>query len=101
MVPEQISVAHIGLQHVHDLVPRHVPHLEHGSAAAGCAGQEAGAERMGAEVGPLEPDPLGIGLDDAAYTLIGEPLVRERCVGWSRVPLRRPAALPARQFDSP
>ena len=38
MVAEKISVAHIGLQHVHRLVPRHVPHLEHRCAAARRAG---------------------------------------------------------------
>jgi hypothetical protein len=34
-IPEQIGVAHIGLQHVHRFVPRHVPHLEYRGAAAG------------------------------------------------------------------
>jgi hypothetical protein len=38
VIPEQIGVAHIGLQDIHAFVPRHVPHLEHGSAAARCAG---------------------------------------------------------------
>jgi hypothetical protein len=37
MIPEQVGVAHIGQQHVHRLVPRHVPHLEHRCAVAGCA----------------------------------------------------------------
>jgi hypothetical protein len=63
VIPEQIGVAHIGLQHVHALVPAHVPHLERRSAAARRAGQEAGAWQMGAEIGRLEPNPLGIGLD--------------------------------------
>jgi hypothetical protein len=35
MIPEQIGVAHIGLQHIHAFVSRHIPHLEHRSAAAG------------------------------------------------------------------
>lgn len=43
----------------------------------GSAGQEAGAQGMGAEVGRLEPNPLGIGLHDAAHALIGEPLGAE------------------------
>jgi hypothetical protein len=46
---EEVWVANVGLQHVHRLVPRHVPHLEHRYAAAGGAGQEAGAQGMGAE----------------------------------------------------
>jgi hypothetical protein len=33
------------LQHIDRLVPGHVPHLEHRSAAAGGAGQESGAQR--------------------------------------------------------
>ena len=33
MIPEQVGVAHRGLQHVHALVPAHVPHLEHRGAA--------------------------------------------------------------------
>ena len=66
MIAEQIGVAHVGLQHIHRLVPRHVPHLEHRGAAAGGAGQEAGAQRMGAEVGGFEAEPAGIGLDDLA-----------------------------------
>jgi hypothetical protein len=49
VVPEQIGVADIGLEHVR-LVPGRVPHLEHRSTAADCTDQEAGAERMGAEV---------------------------------------------------
>jgi hypothetical protein len=53
MVPEQISVADIGLQHVHRLVPRHVPHLEHGRASAVGTGQEPGAQGVGAEIGCL------------------------------------------------
>jgi hypothetical protein len=32
---------------------------------------------MGAEVGRLEADALGIGLDDVAHALIGEPLGAE------------------------
>jgi hypothetical protein len=59
--PEQVGVPHVGLQHVHRLVKRHVPHLEHRSAAARGAGQEAGPQGMGAEVryptGPM-PAPL-------------------------------------------
>jgi hypothetical protein len=58
-----IGIAHVGLQHVHGLVPRHVPHLEYPCAAAARAGQEAGPQGMGAEVSRLEPNPLGIGLD--------------------------------------
>jgi hypothetical protein len=77
MIPEQIGVAHVGLEHVHRFVPRNVPHLENGGAAARCAGQEAGAQGMGAELGPLEPDPFGIGLHDAADGLVGEPLGAE------------------------
>ena len=44
MITEQFGIAHVGLHHVHGLVPRHVPHLEHGSTTAGRAGQEAGAQ---------------------------------------------------------
>ena len=47
VIPKQIGVAHVRLQHVHRFVPRHVAHLEHGSAAAGCAGQEADAQGVG------------------------------------------------------
>jgi hypothetical protein len=77
MIPEQIGVAHVCLQHVHALVPRHVPHLEHGGTAAGRTGQEAGPQRMGAEIGCLEADTLGVGLHDGTDALIGEPLGTE------------------------
>jgi hypothetical protein len=40
-IPEQVCVTNVGLQYVHRLVPRHIPHLEHRSAAARRAGQEA------------------------------------------------------------
>jgi hypothetical protein len=75
MIPEQIGVSDVGLQHVHRLVQRHVPHLEHGGAAACCADQETGSQGMGAEIG--RPDPLGVCLHDAADRLIGEPLRAE------------------------
>jgi hypothetical protein len=81
VIPEQVGVAHISLQHVHGLVPRHVPHLEHRCAAAGRAGQEAGPPRMSAEVGCLDADPLGVGLADLANALIGEPLGAEYVAG--------------------
>ncbi len=42
MIPEQIGVSYVGLQHVHRLVRRQVPYLEHGSTAARRAGQETG-----------------------------------------------------------
>jgi hypothetical protein len=35
------------------------------------------AEAMGAEVGCLEPDALGVGLNDLAHALIREPLCAE------------------------
>jgi hypothetical protein len=41
MIPEQIGVAHIRLQHVRRLVPGHVSHLEDEGAPACCTGQEA------------------------------------------------------------
>jgi transposase len=40
MVPEQIGIPNVGLQHVHALVSRHVPHLENGGATARGARQE-------------------------------------------------------------
>ena len=49
MIPEQVRVTHVRLQHVHALVLRHVAHLENRSAAARCAGQEAGPQGMGAK----------------------------------------------------
>jgi hypothetical protein len=41
-ITEQVDVANIGLQHVHRLVPRHVPHLEYARTPASRTRQEAG-----------------------------------------------------------
>jgi hypothetical protein len=57
MLPEQVGVAHVDLQHIHAFVPEHVPHHEHLGAATGDAGEEAGAQRTGTEVCGLQPKP--------------------------------------------
>jgi hypothetical protein len=69
MVPERIRVADVGLQHVHALMPAHISHLEYRRAAAGRAGQEAGPQGVGAEVGRLEPEARGMGLHQS-HTLL-------------------------------
>src|SRR5499427_7254517 len=73
MIAEHVGIAHIALQHLHRLVPRYVTHFKHAGAAAGCAGQEAGAQAVGAIIGGVEPEPAGIAFDEVAYALCREP----------------------------
>jgi hypothetical protein len=56
--------------------PRHVSHLEHRCISAGGTGSRRVAN--GCEIGCFEPDPLGIGLNDLADTLIGKASVQSR-----------------------
>ena len=80
MIPEQVGVTHVRLQHVHRFVSRDATHLEHRGASAGRAGKQAGAQltgseiqRTGSEIHRIEPKALSIGLDEIADRLVGEP----------------------------
>jgi hypothetical protein len=81
VIPEQIGVAHIGLQHVHAFVPAHVAHLENAGAPACRAGEKSRPRGMGAEIGRFRADPLGVGFDEVANALIGETIGAEPANG--------------------
>ena len=73
MIPEGVRVAHIAAQGVDRLVPAHVHHLEQRRTSGGCGREEAGAEAVAGEHFWVEPEALGIGLDDQGDVLRRQP----------------------------
>jgi hypothetical protein len=60
VIPKQIGVAHVGLQHVHALVPAHVAHLEHRGLGIVAKHHARFQTEMVALLGSLDAKALGI-----------------------------------------
>ena len=74
MIFENLGVANIAAQGINRAVAAHVHHFEDRGATLGGRREKARSQRVAGEQRGIEPDALGMNLDDIGDALIGEPI---------------------------
>jgi hypothetical protein len=74
VILKDIGIGHVGLQHVHALVPTHVAHLESRCTPASRTREETSTKRVSAIDRTVEPRAAGVRLRNIANRLRRKPL---------------------------